>query len=331
QDISQTHALALPCPHSEQTDPAGLCHDHRPHISCLNLLHHIHPHTAPFPTVLRKITENSRRPAEDREDDYTFLPASPSKKRKTSDTSTFAHLGPIPFPPLSLNQQHSPTLPHIPIDPRHDQNAPRSRDQDALVAISSRPSQIGNGTVYQDAIIASSTAHDDQTHPSTVPNNDPTLPAISTGAPSPASKASPRSPCSPCSPPYWDIPSPDPGDDSPSSPSRSFPVETSSLLPVTASSPIADSTPLAEDLSSARPRRTTSTSTTSSVTRPSRRSKPSMQPRWHTQSYMVFLALRQHPAKCLPRTQLIKAALEMDKKISEERGLPRVFRGKDET
>jgi hypothetical protein len=43
---------------------------------------------------------------------------------------------------------------------------------------------------------------------------------------------------------------------------------------------------------------------------------------------MLFLALRQHPDRCLPRTELIKAALAMDKKISDELNLPKVFRGK---
>ncbi|KAI8377628.1 uncharacterized protein BYT42DRAFT_497308 [Radiomyces spectabilis] len=56
--------------------------------------------------------------------------------------------------------------------------------------------------------------------------------------------------------------------------------------------------------------------------------RPSTQPRWHSQSYMMFLALRQHPDRCLPRTQLIKAAIDLDKKISQERNLPKVFRGK---
>lgn len=51
-------------------------------------------------------------------------------------------------------------------------------------------------------------------------------------------------------------------------------------------------------------------------------------PRWHSQAYLLFLALKQHPAKCLPRTELIRAALELDEKISEEYKLPRLFRGK---
>ncbi|OAD78509.1 hypothetical protein PHYBLDRAFT_179571 [Phycomyces blakesleeanus NRRL 1555(-)] len=56
--------------------------------------------------------------------------------------------------------------------------------------------------------------------------------------------------------------------------------------------------------------------------------RQTVQPRWHNQSYMLFLALRQHPDNSLPRTDLIKAALALDKKMSEERDLPRVFRGK---
>ncbi|KAI8375345.1 hypothetical protein EDC96DRAFT_496906 [Choanephora cucurbitarum] len=59
-----------------------------------------------------------------------------------------------------------------------------------------------------------------------------------------------------------------------------------------------------------------------------KRSKSAAQPRWHSQSYMVFLALRQHPERSLPRRELINAALALDKKISAELGLPRVFRGR---
>ena len=51
-------------------------------------------------------------------------------------------------------------------------------------------------------------------------------------------------------------------------------------------------------------------------------------PRWHSPAYLLFLALKQHPAKCLPRTELIRAALELDDKISQEYSLPRLFRGK---
>ncbi|KAI8079504.1 uncharacterized protein B0P05DRAFT_457786, partial [Gilbertella persicaria] len=58
------------------------------------------------------------------------------------------------------------------------------------------------------------------------------------------------------------------------------------------------------------------------------RVQPTQQPRWHNQSYMLFLALRQHHESSMARTDLIKSALTLDKKISEERSLPRVFRGK---
>ncbi len=53
-----------------------------------------------------------------------------------------------------------------------------------------------------------------------------------------------------------------------------------------------------------------------------------LRPRWHTQSFMVLLALRQHPRHELSRMELMKAAVEMDMKMSRERGLPRVFGGK---
>ncbi|KAI8389507.1 hypothetical protein BD560DRAFT_381910 [Blakeslea trispora] len=59
-----------------------------------------------------------------------------------------------------------------------------------------------------------------------------------------------------------------------------------------------------------------------------RMNSANQQPRWHNQSYMLFLALRQHAETSMARTDLIKSALSLDKKISEERSLPRVFRGK---
>ncbi|KAI9321597.1 hypothetical protein BX666DRAFT_1849918 [Dichotomocladium elegans] len=62
--------------------------------------------------------------------------------------------------------------------------------------------------------------------------------------------------------------------------------------------------------------------------RPSRRPRLDQKPRWHNQAYMLFLALRQSLNHCLSRTELIKAALALDEKISKERGLPKVFRGK---
>lgn len=56
--------------------------------------------------------------------------------------------------------------------------------------------------------------------------------------------------------------------------------------------------------------------------------KNGLQPRWHNQAFMLFLALRQHSEPTMPRIELIKTALAIDKKISEERHLPKVFRGK---
>jgi hypothetical protein len=52
------------------------------------------------------------------------------------------------------------------------------------------------------------------------------------------------------------------------------------------------------------------------------------QPRWHNQAYMLFLALRQHSEKTMARTDLIKSALAIDTRISEERLVPKVFKGK---
>ncbi|KAK3811434.1 MAG: hypothetical protein J3R72DRAFT_376706, partial [Linnemannia gamsii] len=51
-------------------------------------------------------------------------------------------------------------------------------------------------------------------------------------------------------------------------------------------------------------------------------------PKWHTQPYMMFLALRAMPNRTAPRQELIHAAVELDKKFSAEKGLPRVFTGK---
>jgi hypothetical protein len=43
---------------------------------------------------------------------------------------------------------------------------------------------------------------------------------------------------------------------------------------------------------------------------------------------MMFLALRAMPGQTAARQELITAAVELDKKISAEKGLPRVFTGK---
>ncbi|KAK5816306.1 hypothetical protein F5H01DRAFT_278037 [Linnemannia elongata] len=59
----------------------------------------------------------------------------------------------------------------------------------------------------------------------------------------------------------------------------------------------------------------------------SHRSAPG-KPKWHTQPYMMFLALRAMPNRTAARQELIHAAVELDKKFSAEKGLPRVFTGK---
>lgn len=59
-----------------------------------------------------------------------------------------------------------------------------------------------------------------------------------------------------------------------------------------------------------------------------KRAKTTQHPRWHNQSYMLFLALRQHTEKSMPRGELIKKALALDRKISAELHLPKVFRGR---
>ncbi|KAF9946667.1 hypothetical protein BGZ70_003109 [Mortierella alpina] len=52
-------------------------------------------------------------------------------------------------------------------------------------------------------------------------------------------------------------------------------------------------------------------------------------PRWHTQPYVMFLALRAMPGRTAARQELINATLALDRKISQERGMPRVFTGKE--
>lgn len=278
-------------------------------------------HTTKRPlSVLREITENSRRPSMDREDDFPILSPSPSKKRKTD--STFDNL--VPLRPLSLAHPYPvPSTSLLAIQPLHEQqNTTQSRDTDASTVTLPHENVEGDEITHEsNHTLTPPTRDNDTQYPDAADHPPHTIAPITvTHAPPTASDASLHSPSSPCSPPFWDIQSPIPETESLSSPPRSSSVETSSA----ASAP---ATVASNDLlCSVRPRRTTSTSTSSSSV--TRRSKQNMQPRWQTQSYMVFLALRQHPARCLPRTELIKAALEMDKKISEERGLPRVFRGK---
>lgn len=74
------------------------------------------------------------------------------------------------------------------------------------------------------------------------------------------------------------------------------------------------------------PKATTAAST--SYTRHNAPQRSKFKPRWHTQPYMMFLALRSMPNYTAARQQIISAAVELDRKFSAERGLPRVFTGK---
>ncbi|KAI8825609.1 uncharacterized protein EV422DRAFT_583031 [Fimicolochytrium jonesii] len=51
-------------------------------------------------------------------------------------------------------------------------------------------------------------------------------------------------------------------------------------------------------------------------------------PRWYNQTYILFLALKELGNGPVPRGQLIPKALELDKRIAEEKGLPPLFGGK---
>ncbi|KAF9114163.1 hypothetical protein BGX27_011519 [Mortierella sp. AM989] len=77
---------------------------------------------------------------------------------------------------------------------------------------------------------------------------------------------------------------------------------------------------------------TPTTPTSGSFLRPGSKTTTPMRshfkPRWHTQPYMMFLALRAMPNRTAARQELIMAAVELDKKFSAEKGLPRVFTGK---
>ncbi|CAO3592693.1 unnamed protein product [Absidia cylindrospora] len=57
-------------------------------------------------------------------------------------------------------------------------------------------------------------------------------------------------------------------------------------------------------------------------------STPTQLPRWYKQSYMLFLALRQHPDHAMARTDLIKSALNLERDISTKMNFPKVFGGR---
>ncbi|KAI9232508.1 MAG: hypothetical protein BYD32DRAFT_455412 [Podila humilis] len=78
----------------------------------------------------------------------------------------------------------------------------------------------------------------------------------------------------------------------------------------------------------ATPSKATTAASTSNYTRHNAPQRSKFKPRWHTQPYMMFLALRSMPNYTAARQQIISAAVELDRKFSAERGLPRVFTGK---
>ncbi|KAJ2673906.1 hypothetical protein IWW42_002036 [Coemansia sp. RSA 1085] len=61
---------------------------------------------------------------------------------------------------------------------------------------------------------------------------------------------------------------------------------------------------------------------------PRPRSPQPQRPRWYNQMYLMFLALRQSPNYTASRSELVRMAVELDARISRERGLPRAFTGK---
>ncbi|KAF8926286.1 hypothetical protein BGZ58_011315 [Dissophora ornata] len=73
---------------------------------------------------------------------------------------------------------------------------------------------------------------------------------------------------------------------------------------------------------------TLSTSSNGTYTRHNAPKRSNVKPRWHTQPYMMFLALRSMPNHTAARQELINAAVALDRKFSAEKGLPRVFTGK---
>ncbi|KAF9278187.1 hypothetical protein BGZ68_008740 [Mortierella alpina] len=70
------------------------------------------------------------------------------------------------------------------------------------------------------------------------------------------------------------------------------------------------------------------TSDNGGYTRHNAPQKYKFKPRWHTQPYVMFLALRAMPGRTAARQELINATLALDRRISQERGMPRVFTGK---
>ncbi|KAJ1723841.1 hypothetical protein LPJ53_001852 [Coemansia erecta] len=100
---------------------------------------------------------------------------------------------------------------------------------------------------------------------------------------------------------------------------------------------------IAEDGSGTRPRKrrkkrpqpkvaptaaAAATDGTDSQSKQTQKASMPIRPRWYNQMYVMFLALRQSPGHTASRSDLVRRVVELDKRISEERGLPRAFTGK---
>ncbi|KAJ9082290.1 hypothetical protein DSO57_1005743 [Entomophthora muscae] len=71
-----------------------------------------------------------------------------------------------------------------------------------------------------------------------------------------------------------------------------------------------------QELPMGRQRRTASTQGNSS------------RPRWQRHDMIVYIALCNIPGQVACRAELLKAAIDLDRKISKEKGIPHVFKGK---
>src|SRR5690554_1060504 len=105
-------------------------------------------------------------------------------------------------------------------------------------------------------------------------------------------------------------------------------VPETELLTSNVCEPSSKPTPTTISTSTAITINTSSTTSNGTYMRHNAPPRSKVKPRWHTQPYMVFLALRSMPNRTATRHELLAAAVELDRKFSAEKGLPRVFTGK---
>ncbi|KAF9280731.1 hypothetical protein BGZ88_012018 [Linnemannia elongata] len=105
---------------------------------------------------------------------------------------------------------------------------------------------------------------------------------------------------------------------------------TTTTATVTTATVTTETTFASESSNNANTKITTATNATdgSAYTRHTAPKRSNVKPRWHTQPYMMFLALRAMPNRTAARQELISAAVALDRKFSAEKGLPKVFTGK---